>query len=182
MNLFFLLLLGSSSFLHPRGPGCAVPGAHAPSASSATALLDRGPFFVPDDPVIGEARLVPGDELGACKGQDFRVVVDQADRRDFRMPEQFADEQAIAAAKHEQVKRPCEPRPRREQGGMGEPIVVNRLVGGVELKVAAEVEPEPSRASLQDQRSVQGHLSPPPVLVPIKPNPMTVRCKNSICV
>jgi hypothetical protein len=80
------------------------------------------------------------------------------------MPEQFADEQAIAAAKHEQVNRPCEPRPRREQGWMGEPIVVNRLVVGVELKVAAKVEPEPSRASLKDQRSVRGHLSHPSAL------------------
>jgi hypothetical protein len=30
MTLFFLLLLDSSSFLHPRGPGCAVPGEHPP--------------------------------------------------------------------------------------------------------------------------------------------------------
>src|SRR6516162_3525317 len=73
------------------------------------------------------------------------------------MPEQFADEQAVAAAEHEQVQRPFEPRPRGEQGGMGEPLVVNRLVVGVELKVAAKVEPEPSRASLQDQRGVRGH-------------------------
>ena len=29
MILFFLLLLDPSSFLHPRGPGCAVPGDHA---------------------------------------------------------------------------------------------------------------------------------------------------------
>ena len=113
------------------------------------------------DPVVGQARPVPGGELGARKGQDFRVKVDQADRRDSLMPEQFADEQAIAAAKHEQVKRACKPRPRREQGGMGEPLVVNRLVVGVELKVAAKVEPEPSRASLQDQRGVRGHLSHP---------------------
>ncbi len=106
------------------------------------------------DPIIGEARPVPGGELGARKGQDFRVVVDQADRPDSLMPKQLADEQAIAAAEHEQVQRPCEPRPRREQGWMGEPIVVNRLVVGVELKVAAQVEPESSRASLQDQRRV----------------------------
>ena len=53
-----------------------------------------------DDPVIGEARLVPGDELGARKGQDFGVVVDQADRRDCVVPEQLADEQAVAAAEH----------------------------------------------------------------------------------
>ena len=30
MTLFFLLLLGPSSFLHPRGPGCAVPGEPPP--------------------------------------------------------------------------------------------------------------------------------------------------------
>ena len=68
------------------------------------------------------------------------------------MPKQLADEQAVAAAQHQQVKRLLEPRPRGEQGGMGEPLVVDRLVVGVELKVAAKVEPEPSRASLQDQR------------------------------
>jgi hypothetical protein len=80
MILFFLLLLDPSSFLHPRGPGCAVPGDHAPSASCATAILDRGPLFVSDDPaeeaecgesaaVVGAPRLGPvparrkGEEL-----------------------------------------------------------------------------------------------------------------------
>src|SRR5262249_737552 len=105
-----------------------------------------------------------------------------ADRRDTVMPKQLADEQAVAAAEHEQVKRPLEPGPRGEQGGMGEPLVVNRLVVGVELKVAAKVEPKPSRASLQDHRGVRGHLSHPSAFVPIKNNPMTVRCKNNLCV
>ena len=50
MTLFFLLLLDPSSFLHPRRPGCAVPGDHAPCASCATAIPDRGPLFVSDDP------------------------------------------------------------------------------------------------------------------------------------
>src|SRR5262245_27175440 len=50
MTLFFLLLLGPSSFLHPRGPGCAVPGEHPPSASCATTILDRRPLFESDDP------------------------------------------------------------------------------------------------------------------------------------
>ena len=50
MTLFFLLLLDPSSFLHLRGPPCAVPGNHAPSASCATAMPDRGPLFVSDDP------------------------------------------------------------------------------------------------------------------------------------
>ena len=98
----------------------------------ADRLPDVGDFH--DDPVIGEARPVPGGELGTRKGEDIRVVVDYADRRDSLMPKQLADEQAVAAAEHEQVKRPLEPRPRSEQGGMGEPLVVNRLVGGVELK------------------------------------------------
>ncbi len=40
MILFFLLLLDPSSCLNPRGPGCAVPGDHAPSASCATAILE----------------------------------------------------------------------------------------------------------------------------------------------
>ena len=50
MILFCLLLLDPSSFLHPRGPDCAVPRNHAPSASCARAILDRGPLFVFDDP------------------------------------------------------------------------------------------------------------------------------------
>src|SRR5262249_57354962 len=50
MNLFFLLLLGPSSFLHPLGPGCAVPGEHPRSDSCATTILDRRPLFESDDP------------------------------------------------------------------------------------------------------------------------------------
>jgi hypothetical protein len=50
MILFFLLLLDPSSFLHLRRPSCTVSGDHARSASCATAILDRGPFFVSDDP------------------------------------------------------------------------------------------------------------------------------------
>jgi len=50
MTLFFLLLLGPSSFLHPRGPGCAAPGEHPPSASCATTILGRRPLFESDDP------------------------------------------------------------------------------------------------------------------------------------
>ena len=61
------------------------------------------------DPVIGEARLVPGDELGAREGHDYRVPVDYADRRDSLVPEQLADEKAVAAAEHEQARRPSEP-------------------------------------------------------------------------
>ncbi len=79
MILFFLLLLDPSSFLHPRGPGCAVPGDHAPSASCATAILDRGPLFVSDDPAeeaeCGESAAVVGaPRLGPVparrKGED----------------------------------------------------------------------------------------------------------------
>jgi len=49
MTLFFLLLLDSSSFLHPRGPGCAVPVEHPlclvrdDHPRSATALRIRRP-------------------------------------------------------------------------------------------------------------------------------------------
>ena len=64
MILFFRLLLDPSSFLHPRGPGCAVPGDHAPSASCAMAILDRGPLFVSDDSAkeaeCGESAAVVG--------------------------------------------------------------------------------------------------------------------------
>jgi hypothetical protein len=54
MIMFFLLLLDPSSSLHRRRLACAVPGDHAPSASCATAILDRGPLFVSDGPA-GEA-------------------------------------------------------------------------------------------------------------------------------
>jgi hypothetical protein len=50
MNLFFLLLLDPPSFLHPQGPGCAVPRAHAPYASCPAAILDWGPRFVSEGP------------------------------------------------------------------------------------------------------------------------------------
>src|SRR5262249_54575226 len=81
MILFFLLLLDLSSFLHPRGPGCTVPGDHAPSASCATAIFDRGPLFVSDDPAeeaeCGESAAVVGaPRLGPVparrKGEDPR--------------------------------------------------------------------------------------------------------------
>src|SRR5262249_19883934 len=39
-----------SSFLHPPGPGCAVPGEHLPSASCTPAIPDRRPLFISDDP------------------------------------------------------------------------------------------------------------------------------------
>ncbi len=58
MILFFLLLLDPPSLLHPRGLGCAVPGDHAPSASCATAILDRGPLFVSADPAEDAASVV----------------------------------------------------------------------------------------------------------------------------
>ena len=81
MILFFLLLLDPSSFLHPRGLDCAVPGDHAPSASCATAILDWGPLFVSDDPAeeaeCGESAAVVGaPRLGHVparrKGEDPR--------------------------------------------------------------------------------------------------------------
>ena len=81
MTLFFLLLLDPSSFLHPRGPGWAIPGDHAPCASCATAILDRGPLFVSDDPAeeaeCGEsAAVVEARRLGPVparrKGEDPR--------------------------------------------------------------------------------------------------------------
>src|SRR4051794_31219586 len=65
MTLIVLLLLDPSSFLHPRGPGGAVPGDHAPSASFATAIPDRGPLFVSNDPA-GEAECgASADDEGA---------------------------------------------------------------------------------------------------------------------
>src|SRR5271166_3127894 len=81
MILFCLLLLDPSSFLQPRGPGCAVPRDHAPSASCATAILDRGPLFVSDDPAeeaeCGKsAAVVRAPRLGPVparrKGEDPR--------------------------------------------------------------------------------------------------------------
>ena len=81
MILFFLLLLDPPSLLHPRGPGCAVPGDHAPSASCATAILDRGPLFVSLDAAeeaeCGESAAVLGAlRLGRVparrKGEDPR--------------------------------------------------------------------------------------------------------------
>jgi hypothetical protein len=50
MTLFFLLLLDPSSFLYSRETGGAVLTDHAPSASCATAIPDREPLFVSDDP------------------------------------------------------------------------------------------------------------------------------------
>jgi hypothetical protein len=50
MILFFLLLFDPSSFLHSRAPGGELPRDHAPSASFATAIPDRGPLFVSNDP------------------------------------------------------------------------------------------------------------------------------------
>ena len=43
MTLFFLLLRDSSSFLHPRVPGCAVPGEHPhlPRARRPSSIGDR---------------------------------------------------------------------------------------------------------------------------------------------
>jgi len=84
MILFFILLLGPSSLLHPQGLGCSVPGNRAPSASCATAILDRGRLFVSDDPaeeaecgesaaVAGAARLGPVPADGRAKTLDEAV-------------------------------------------------------------------------------------------------------------
>ena len=64
MILFFLLLLDPSSFLHPRGPGCVVLRDHAPSASCATVILERGRLLVSDD----TAEEAACDESGAVEG------------------------------------------------------------------------------------------------------------------
>ena len=48
MILFFLLLFDPSSFLDPRGPGCAVAADKPPLPRCGTAILDRGPVFVSD--------------------------------------------------------------------------------------------------------------------------------------
>jgi hypothetical protein len=63
MTLIVLLLLDPSSYLHPRGPGCTVPGDHTPSAAFATAIPDRGSLFITDDPAgAAECGESAGDE------------------------------------------------------------------------------------------------------------------------
>jgi hypothetical protein len=107
MTLFFLLLLDPPSFLHPRGPGCAVPGDHAPSASRATAIPDRGPLFVSDDPAEGagcgeSAAVVGARRLGPVparrKGEDPRRGGDVAWRpgRGVGSPVPGADQGRVA--------------------------------------------------------------------------------------
>jgi hypothetical protein len=81
MILLCLLLRHPSSFLHPRGADCAVPGDRAPSASCATAIPDWGPLFLSDGPAeeadCGESAAVVGaPRIGPVparrKGEDPR--------------------------------------------------------------------------------------------------------------
>jgi hypothetical protein len=89
MPLFFLLVLGSTSFLHPRGPSCAVPGEPPPSASCATTILGRRPLIGPEEPA-GDAECGESNDDGVDpllgpvaarrKGKDPRRAGDVARR------------------------------------------------------------------------------------------------------
>ena len=165
MPLFYLLVLGSTSFLHPRGPSCAVPGEPPPSASCATTILGRRPL-------IGPEERAGGDECGESNDDGVGPLLGPvAARRKGKDPRRAGDV-ARRPARRGRIGRHGR-RPGSSASGGGRPLKTPAAPAASDSREASLAAEEGTRGPPRDSATSNPAVSRERTCIPSNTSPIS---------